>query len=129
MFIWRWTGPEGRNVRNFRPIARSVVMLACGGDHWIGMQMQEQARILTDVHAARRRRLIGSRSEMVRGTEDEQQILAVDHGMGTPRGEFAFAISTGKLARARNRNGVELIMTICFLERSLQSRRFDQLGA
>jgi hypothetical protein len=49
--------------------------------------------------------------------------------MGMPRGEFAFAISTGKLARARNRNGFELIMTICLLERSLQSRRFDQLGA
>jgi hypothetical protein len=129
MFIWRWTGPEGKILHKFRPIARSVVMLACGGGHWIGTQMQEQARILTDVHAARRRRLIGSRSEMVRCTEDEQQILAVDHGMGMPRGEFAFAISTGKLARARNRNGFELIMTICLLERSLQSRRFDQLGA
>jgi hypothetical protein len=43
-----------------------VVMLVCGGGHWIGTQMQEHTRILTDVHAAPYRRLIGSRSEMVR---------------------------------------------------------------
>ena len=125
MFRWRWPGPDGENVREFRPIARSVVMLACGGSHWIGTQMQERTRIFIDVHAARRRRLIGSRSEMVRCTEDEQQILKWITAW--ERQELNFLFQYRRESVARNHNGLGLMMATCLFERSLQSRTFDRL--
>jgi hypothetical protein len=55
------------------PIARFVVMSVCGVGWWIGRTQEQDKDATSDVHAPCPV-LIGQRSEMVKCSENEQQI-------------------------------------------------------